>query len=81
LITEVPTLGIVVWAVLGLIAGFVGSKILDKQGQGFPLNIALGIAGAFTGGFLFDLFGASGLTASHFWSTIAAIMGSRSLCC
>ena len=53
-------MGIISWIVLGLIAGFIGSKIVDSQGQGFWLNIALGIVGALVGGFLFDLFGASG---------------------
>ena len=36
-------MGIISWIVLGLIAGFIGSKIVDSQGQGFWLNIALGI--------------------------------------
>ena len=45
-------MGIVSWIILGLIAGFIGSQIVNRQGQGFWLNIALG-------GFLFDLFGAS----------------------
>jgi uncharacterized membrane protein YeaQ/YmgE (transglycosylase-associated protein family) len=74
-------MGIIICAVLGLIAGFIGGKIIDKQGQGFPLNIALGVAGAFTGGVLFDLFGASGVAASDVWGTIGAIMNSRALCC
>ena len=39
-------MGIISWIILGLIAGFIGSKIVDKQGQGFWLNIALGIVGA-----------------------------------
>ena len=54
-------MGIISWIILGLIAGFIGSKIVDKQGQGFWLNIALGIVGALVGGFLFDLFGATGV--------------------
>lgn len=74
-------MGIIAWAIVGLIAGIVGSKIVDKQGQGFPVNIALGIVGAVVGGFLFDLFGASGAAASNFWRAIAAIVGSRPLCC
>jgi uncharacterized membrane protein YeaQ/YmgE (transglycosylase-associated protein family) len=69
-------MGIISWVVLGLIAGFVGSKIVDKQGQGFWLNIALGIVGAILGGFLFDLFGASGVTGLNLWSMIVAIVGS-----
>ena len=57
-----PVMGIFSWIILGLIAGFIGSKLVDQHGQGFWLNIALGIVGALVGGFLFDLFGASGVT-------------------
>ena len=69
-------MGILSWIVLGLIAGFIGSKIVDKQGQGFWLNIALGIVGALVGGFLFSVFGASGVTGLNIWSMIVAIVGS-----
>ena len=69
-------MGIVSWIILGLIAGYIGSKIVDKQGQGFWLNIALGIVGALVGGFLFDLFGASGVTGLNIYSMIVAIIGS-----
>jgi uncharacterized membrane protein YeaQ/YmgE (transglycosylase-associated protein family) len=74
-------MGVIAWTIAGLIAGVIGSEMIDKQGQGFPLNIALGVVGAVIGGFLFDLFDASGATALNLWSTIAAIVGSRSLCC
>jgi uncharacterized membrane protein YeaQ/YmgE (transglycosylase-associated protein family) len=69
-------MGIISWIILGLIAGFIGSKIVDKQGQGFWLNIALGIIGALVGGFLFDLVGATGVTGLNIWSMIVAIIGS-----
>jgi uncharacterized membrane protein YeaQ/YmgE (transglycosylase-associated protein family) len=69
-------MGIISWIILGLIAGFIGSKIVDKQGQGFWLNIALGIIGALVGGFLFDLVGARGVTGLNIWSMIVAIVGS-----
>lgn len=68
-------MGIISWIILGLIAGFIGSKIVDSQGQGFWLNIALGIVGALVGGFIFDLFGASGVTGLNVWSMIVAIVG------
>jgi uncharacterized membrane protein YeaQ/YmgE (transglycosylase-associated protein family) len=68
-------MGIISWIILGLIAGFIGSKIVDKQGQGFWLNITLGIIGALVGGFLFDLFGATGVTGLNIWSMIVAIIG------
>ena len=66
-------MGIISWIILGLIAGFIGSKIVDSQGQGFWLNIALGIVGALVGGFIFGLFGASGVTGLNVWSMIVAI--------
>jgi uncharacterized membrane protein YeaQ/YmgE (transglycosylase-associated protein family) len=69
-------MGIISWIILGLIAGFVGSKIVDRQGQGFWLDVALGIVGALVGGFLFDLFGASGITGLNIYSMIVAIAGS-----
>ena len=69
-------MGIISWIILGLIAGFVGGKIVNREGQGFWLNIALGIVGALVGGFLFSLFGASGVTGLNIWSMIVAIVGS-----
>jgi uncharacterized membrane protein YeaQ/YmgE (transglycosylase-associated protein family) len=69
-------MGIISWIILGLIAGYIGSKIVDKQGQGFWLNMALGIVGALIGGFLFNLFGASGVSGLNIYSMIVAIIGS-----
>ena len=68
-------MGIISWIVLGLIAGFIGSKIVDRRGQGFWLDIALGIVGAVVGGFVFDLFGASGVTGLNIYSMIVAVVG------
>lgn len=69
-------MGIISWIILGLIAGFIGSKIVEKQGQGLWLNIVLGIFGALVGGFLFDLIGATGVTGLNIWSMFVAIVGS-----
>jgi uncharacterized membrane protein YeaQ/YmgE (transglycosylase-associated protein family) len=69
-------MGIISWIILGLIAGFIGSKIVNEQGQGFFLNLALGIIGAIVGGFLFDLFGAAGVTGLNIYSMIVATVGS-----
>jgi len=69
-------MGIISWIILGLIAGFIGSKIVDRQGQGFWLNIALGIVGALIGGFLFNLFGAGGVTGLNLYSLLVATIGS-----
>ena len=70
-------MGIISWLILGLIAGFIGSKIVNESGQGFWLDIALGIVGAIVGGFLFSgVFGMEGITGLNIWSLIVAIIGS-----
>ena len=69
-------MSIVSWIILGLIAGFAGAKLVNREGQGFWLDIALGIIGALVGGFLFSFFGASGVTGLNIYSMIVAIIGS-----
>jgi uncharacterized membrane protein YeaQ/YmgE (transglycosylase-associated protein family) len=69
--------GIISWLILGLVAGFIGSKIVGGTGQGFWLDIALGIVGAIVGGFVFsELLGTQGITGLNIWSMIVAIVGS-----
>jgi len=63
------------WVFLGLIAGFIGSKIVNKQGEGFFLNIVLGIVGALVGGFLFTKLGVTGVTGFNLYSMFVAIVG------
>jgi uncharacterized membrane protein YeaQ/YmgE (transglycosylase-associated protein family) len=64
------------WIILGLVAGFIASKIVNAQGQGLMLDIVLGIVGAIVGGFLFSLFGAQGISGFNLYSMIVAIAGS-----
>jgi uncharacterized membrane protein YeaQ/YmgE (transglycosylase-associated protein family) len=64
------------WIVLGLLAGFIGSKIVNKQGEGLILDILLGILGAVVGGWLFNRFGASGVTGLNLYSLLVAVIGS-----
>jgi uncharacterized membrane protein YeaQ/YmgE (transglycosylase-associated protein family) len=64
------------WIVLGLLAGFIGSKIVNKQGEGLMLDIILGIVGAIVGGWLFNTFGASGVTGLNLYSLLVAVIGS-----
>ena len=63
------------WIVLGLVAGFIGSKIINKTGEGIILDIILGIVGAFAGGWLFSLVGASGVTGLNLYSLLVAVVG------
>ena len=68
-------MSIIGWIVLGLIAGFVASKIVNKRGGGIVLDIFLGIIGALVGGFLFSQLGAVGVTGFNLWSMLVAIVG------
>ena len=63
------------WIVLGLIAGFIGSKIVNKQGEGLILDIILGIVGAVVGGWLFSLVGLGGVTGLNLYSLLVAVVG------
>ena len=68
-------MGIISWIILGAIAGFLGSKIVNKTGQGLIMDIVLGIVGAIVGGVIFSAFGASGVTGLNIWSLIVAVIG------
>jgi uncharacterized membrane protein YeaQ/YmgE (transglycosylase-associated protein family) len=63
------------WIVLGLVAGFIGSKIVNKTGEGILLDIVLGIVGAVAGGWLFNNFGAAGVTGLNLYSLLVAVVG------
>ena len=64
------------WIVLGLVAGFIGSKIVNRRGEGIFLDILLGIVGAITGGWLFRVFGAAGVSGLNLYSVFVAVIGS-----
>lgn len=68
-------MSIVAWIILGLVAGFVGSKIVNRSGQGLVLDIVLGVVGAVVGGFIFNLIGQVGVTGLNLYSLIVAVIG------
>jgi uncharacterized membrane protein YeaQ/YmgE (transglycosylase-associated protein family) len=68
-------MSILAWIVLGLIAGFIGSKLVNKRGEGLLLDIVLGIIGAVVGGWLFNMFGAAGVTGFNIYSLVVAVIG------
>ncbi len=68
-------MGILAWIILGLIAGFIGSKLVNKTGEGLIMDIVLGVAGAVVGGFIFSLFGAGGVTGLNLYSLVVAVIG------
>ena len=72
---ESSAMSFIAWIVLGLIAGFIGSKIVNKSGEGIVRDVLLGIVGAILGGYLFNLFGASGVTGLNLYSLLVAVVG------
>jgi len=55
-------MSIFAWIILGLLAGFIGSKLVNKRGEGLFMDIILGVVGAVVGGWLFNKFGSVGVT-------------------
>jgi uncharacterized membrane protein YeaQ/YmgE (transglycosylase-associated protein family) len=68
-------MSIIAWIVLGLIAGFVASKIVNHTGEGVLLDIVLGVVGAVVGGWLFNTFGMPGVTGLNVYSLLVAVAG------
>jgi len=68
-------MSVIGWIVLGLIAGFIASKLVNKRGEGLPFDILLGIVGAVIGGWLFNAAGAAGVTGFNVWSLMVAVAG------
>jgi uncharacterized membrane protein YeaQ/YmgE (transglycosylase-associated protein family) len=68
-------MSIIGWLILGLIAGFIASKLVNKSGQGVVLDIVLGVIGAVVGGYLFTFFGADPVTGLNIYSMVVAVIG------
>ena len=68
-------MSILAWIILGLLAGFIGSKLVNKQGEGLLMDIVLGVVGAVVGGWLFNKFGAVGVTGLNLYSLLVAVVG------
>ncbi|MDB5482160.1 MAG: GlsB/YeaQ/YmgE family stress response rane protein [Caulobacteraceae bacterium] len=68
-------MGIIAWLVIGLIAGFIASKIVNHTGSGIVMDIVLGIVGAFVGGFIFNFFGHTGVNGFNIYSMLVATVG------
>ena len=68
-------MSIFAWIVLGLIVGFIGSKIVNKSGEGLIRDIILGIIGAFVGGWIFTMMGFAGVSGVNIYSIFVAVIG------
>ena len=63
------------WIVLGLISGFIGSKIVNKSGEGILLDIILGVVGAMVGGWVVGFFGYGGVSGLNLYSIVVSVVG------
>jgi uncharacterized membrane protein YeaQ/YmgE (transglycosylase-associated protein family) len=68
-------MSILAWIVLGIVAGFIGSKLVNKTGEGLILDLVLGIVGAIVGGWIFTFFGQAGVTGLNLYSLVVAVIG------
>ena len=68
-------MSIIGWIILGLVSGYIASKLVNQRGEGIILDIVLGIVGAIVGGWLFSFFGAAGVTGFNLYSMVVAVIG------
>jgi uncharacterized membrane protein YeaQ/YmgE (transglycosylase-associated protein family) len=68
-------MSILAWIVLGIIAGFIGSKLVNKTGEGLIRDLILGIFGAIVGGWIFTFLGQAGVTGLNLYSLLVAVIG------
>lgn len=67
--------GVIAWIIVGLIGGFLASRIVNKSGEGTLRDILLGIIGGIVGGIIFRMFGGHGVTGFNLWSILVAFIG------
>ena len=72
-------MSIIAWILLGLVAGFVASKIVNRTGEGVVIDILLGICGAVVGGWLFRAFGSAGVSGLNLRSLFVATVGAAAV--
>ena len=68
-------MGILSWIILGGIAGWLGSMVVNRGGEGVLRDIVLGIVGGLVGGWLFSAMGSTGVTGFNLWSLFVAVIG------
>lgn len=68
-------MSILAWIVLGLVAGFIASMLVNRRGSGMIRDLLLGVVGAFLGGFIAAQFGHTGITGLNLYSVVVATLG------
>jgi uncharacterized membrane protein YeaQ/YmgE (transglycosylase-associated protein family) len=59
------------WMIIGVLAGFLASKVITGHGQGFVMDMVVGVGGALIGGLLSRSFGATRLNV---WALLARLL-------
>lgn len=72
-------MSVIAWIILGLIAGFIASKIVNRQGAGILLDLVVGIVGAVIGGWIMTGIAGIGVTGLNLWSLLVAVIGAAVL--
>lgn len=67
--------GVFAWIIVGLIGGYLASRVVNKSGEGLLRDILLGIVGGIVGGIIFRMLGGHGVTGVNLWSILVAFFG------
>ena len=71
-----PAMGLIGWIDIGGLAGWIGSKIQNRDAQmGIGLNIVVGIIGGLLGGWLLSVFGVDVAGGGLFFSFLTCLLG------
>lgn len=69
-------MGIILWVILGGVAGWIASMVMKTDAQqGMLGNIVIGVIGALVGGALAQFLGGTGITGFNLYSLVVAIAG------
>jgi len=68
-------MGILSWLVIGLVAGYIASKLVNRTGEGLIRDLLLGVIGAIVGGAIFHALGYVGVTGVNLRSIFVAGVG------
>jgi uncharacterized membrane protein YeaQ/YmgE (transglycosylase-associated protein family) len=72
-------MSVVGWIILGLIAGFVANRIVNRRGEGIIPDIGVGIFGALVGGWLMAMLDGGDMRGFNLYSMFVAIVGAAVL--
>ncbi len=67
--------GVIAWILVGLIGGYLASRVVNRRGEGLLRDIFLGVIGGIVGGLIFRAVGHHGVTGFNLWSILVAFIG------